>query len=122
MIEYIEDPDSEAIAGTLNAVPGSSCPHRRNPCIMRCGVEQPSRSYRITFLQRGDAPWAYRATMSLFPGGRPFWRYDPEGATGIWVTLVYLPLGPWTVIPQIERQRWHNRVEELSRRDRETSR
>ncbi len=36
---YVIDPPSEAIADQLNTKHALECPHGRDPCYMRCGVE-----------------------------------------------------------------------------------
>ena len=48
---FIHDPFSEEIALGLNAIGAEQCPHKRNPCILRCGVrcqyEGGKREWRV---------------------------------------------------------------------------
>lgn len=37
---FVEHPDSVTLAFGLNAMNAETCSHRRDPCLLRCGVER----------------------------------------------------------------------------------
>jgi hypothetical protein len=88
---FVKDPPSEAIAVALQAAGATACEHKRNPCLLRCGVR-----------------------CAVEDMGRREWR---EGDT-VFSEPQYRFIGPWEVIPTSERYRWLVTVERLIRRDR----
>lgn len=90
---FVHDPDSERIAAELTAAGSSVCPHDRNPCIARCGVQTERKGTRHEWLVKG-----------LGHDGKRWTHWH------VW----YTDCGPWTAIPYAARLEWLEAVEEQS--------
>lgn len=89
---FVVNPNSEAIANELTGVRATVCVHKRNPCILRCGVKS-----RLRFISHGESRSVGDAVFT-----------EPD---------IYELVGRWEAIPNEQRRQSMERIVDLAAKD-----